>query len=165
MIRSFSNRNTRRFFEGHRVAAFRDWRIRLCIVSHCWTTWSPFGTWRGCPATAWKRFEATGPASTAFGSMRRRRPGQIPERGVVEVKGVEDDARITSDSDQVRRYLGRYQLVLVTNTRDFMLVGKDEEACPVKLESFCLDEDAEQFVRRLDRPRAYAREVASDVHS
>ena len=89
----------------------------------------------------------------------RRRPGQIPERGVVEVKGVEDDARITSDSDQVRRYLGRYQLVLVTNTRDFVLVGKDEEACPVKLESFCLDEDAEQFVRRLDRPRAYAREV------
>ena len=93
----------------------------------------------------------------------RRRPGQIPERGVVEVKGVEDDARITSDSDQVRRYLGRYQLVLVTNTRDFVLVGKDEEACPVKLESFCLDEDAEQFVRRLDRPRTYAREVGSGL--
>ena len=49
----------------------------------------------------------------------------------------------------------------MTNTRDFVLVGKDAEGCPVKLETFRLADDAEQFVRQLDRPRAYAREVGT----
>ena len=93
----------------------------------------------------------------------RLRPGQTPERGVVEVKGVEEDTRLAADTDQVRRYLDRYQLVLVTNMRDFVLVGKDVERCPVKLEAFRLAEDAEQFVRRLDKPRAYAREVGAGL--
>ena len=90
----------------------------------------------------------------------RIRPDQTPERGVVEVKGVEDDARLTVESNQVSRYWDRYQLVLVTNTRDFVLVGKDA-GCPVTLETFRLADDAEQFVRQLDRPRAYAREVGT----
>ena len=51
------------------------------------------------------------------------RPGQVPERGVVEVKPAGDDAWLTAASDQVSRYWGRYRLVLVTNTRDFVLVG------------------------------------------
>lgn len=37
----------------------------------------------------------------------RPRPGQTPHRGVVEVKGVEEDVWHTAESDQVRRYLGR----------------------------------------------------------
>ena len=36
---------------------------------------------------------------------RRPRPGATPERGVVEVKGVEDNVWLTSESDQVHRYL------------------------------------------------------------
>ena len=43
------------------------------------------------------------------------RPGQVPERGVVEVKGVGDSARLTAESDQMSRYRDRYGLVLVTN--------------------------------------------------
>ena len=54
----------------------------------------------------------------------RPREGQTPERGVVEVKAAADDAWLTADSDQVSRYWGRYRLVLVTNTRDFVLAGK-----------------------------------------
>ena len=50
-----------------------------------------------------------------------------PERGVVEVKGVGDDAWLTAESDQVSRYWDRYRLVLVTNLRDFVLVGADGE--------------------------------------
>ncbi len=34
----------------------------------------------------------------------RPRPGQVPERGVVEVKGVGNDAWLTAGSDQVSRY-------------------------------------------------------------
>ncbi len=54
----------------------------------------------------------------------RPREGQTPERGVVEVKGADDNAWLTAASDQVSRYWGRYRLVLVTNTRDFVLVGE-----------------------------------------
>ena len=53
----------------------------------------------------------------------RSREGQVPERGVVEVKAAGDDAWLTAAGDQVSRYWGRYRLVLVTNTRDFVLVG------------------------------------------
>ena len=93
----------------------------------------------------------------------RLRPGQTPERGVVEVKGIQDDAWLTAASDQVSRYWNRYRLVLVTNTRDFLLVGKDTEGRPVKLEAFRLAEDGEQFVYRLEKPRAYAHEVGSGL--
>ena len=54
----------------------------------------------------------------------RQRDGQLPEGGVVEVKPVGDDAWLTADGDQVSRYWDRYQLVLVTNTRDFVLLGR-----------------------------------------
>lgn len=63
----------------------------------------------------------------------RPRPGQVPERGVVEVKGVGDDARLTSESPQVSRYLDHYRLALVTNLRDYMLVGANGEGNPIKL--------------------------------
>ncbi len=66
------------------------------------------------------------------------REGQTPERGVVEVKAADDDARLTASGDQVSRYWRRYRLVLVTNTRDFVLAGEDEAGRPAKLETFRL---------------------------
>ena len=39
----------------------------------------------------------------------RPREQQIPERGVVEVKGANDDAWLTATSDQVSRYWDRYR--------------------------------------------------------
>lgn len=50
-------------------------------------------------------------------------PGQLPARGAVEVKGTSDDAWRIARSNQVARYLQRYRQVLVTNYRDFILVG------------------------------------------
>ena len=58
----------------------------------------------------------------------RPREGQTPERGAVEVKAADDDAWLTAAGDQVSRYRGLYRLVLVTNTRDFVLVGEDGRA-------------------------------------
>ena len=66
------------------------------------------------------------------------RPGQVPERGVVEVKGPGDDAWLTTQSDQVSGYWQKYRLVLVTNTRDFVLLGEDASGNPAKLETFRL---------------------------
>ena len=86
----------------------------------------------------------------------RPREAQVPERGVVEVKAAGDDAWLTAAGDQVSRYWGRYRLVLVTNTRDFVLVGEDAAGRPTKLETFRLAADADTFVRRLETPRAWA---------
>ena len=91
------------------------------------------------------------------------REGQTPERGVVEVKSVGDDAWLTADSDQVSRYWGRYRLVLVTNTRDFVLLGEDAADRPAKLETFRLAESADDFHRKLDKPRAFARAVGAGL--
>ena len=87
--------------------------------------------------------------------------GQVPERGVVEVKPASDDAWLTVESDQVSRYWERYRLVLVTNTRDFVLVGEDAAGQPVLLEPFRLTESARDFAQRLEHPRAFAHEVGA----
>ncbi len=97
--------------------------------------------------------------------MQRGRPreGQTPERGVVEVKAAGDDAWLTAESDQVSKYWGRYRLVLVTNTRDFVLLGEDAESRPAKLETFRLADSAEDFERLLEHPRVYARKVGAGL--
>ncbi len=93
----------------------------------------------------------------------RPREGQVPERGVVEVKGVGEDAWLTAESDQVSRYWGHYRLVLVTNLRDFVLVGADGSGGPARLEPFRLAEDADDFWSKVERPRAFAREVGAGL--
>ena len=89
----------------------------------------------------------------------RPREGQIPERGVVEVKPTGDDAWLTAQSDQVSRYWSRYRLVLVTNTRDFVLLGEDASGNPARLETFQLADTPEEFESRLETPRTFAKEV------
>jgi len=61
--------------------------------------------------------------------------GTIPSRGVIEVKGTGEDAWVVADGQQVSRYWGKYRQVLVTNYRDFVLVGQDVEGKPTKLDT------------------------------
>ena len=91
------------------------------------------------------------------------RDGQIPECGVVEVKPVGDDAWLTAESSQVSRYWSRYGLVLVTNTRDFVLLGEDGQGNPVKLETFRLANTTKEFESRLEKPLAFANEVGAGL--
>ena len=91
------------------------------------------------------------------------REGQIPECGVVEVKAADDDAWLTASGDQVSRYWERYRLVIVTNTRDFVLVGEDAAGRPAKLETFRLADDVDDFGRKLERPRAFARAAGAGL--
>ena len=90
------------------------------------------------------------------------REGQTPERGVVEVKSANDDAWLTAEGEQVSRYWNRYRLVLVTNTRDFALVG-ERAGRPIMLERFRLAESMEDFERRLNTPRAFARSMGAGL--
>ena len=87
------------------------------------------------------------------------RDGQLPECGVVEVKPPDDDAWLTAEGDQVSRYWERYRLVLVTNTRDFILLGEDSHGNPAKLETFRLADSEESFESLSQTPRAFARQV------
>ena len=91
------------------------------------------------------------------------RPGQTPERGVVEVKSAGDDAWLTADGGQVSRYWDRYGLVLVTNTRDFVLLGENAAGLPAKLETFRLADSAEEFGQRLETPRAFGRDAGAGL--
>ena len=93
----------------------------------------------------------------------KHREGQVPERGVVEVKPVDDDAWLTAEGNQVSRYWSRYGLVLVTNTRDFVLLGEDAEGNPVKLEAFRLAQTSEEFVSKLETPSSFARDVGAGL--
>ena len=62
----------------------------------------------------------------------------LPERGCVEVKGLGADVDKIAASEQVRKYLERYRLVLVTNYRDFLLLGLDEGGRRVDSERYTL---------------------------
>ena len=97
--------------------------------------------------------------------MQKGQPkeGQVPERGVVEVKSASDNAGLTATGTQVSRYWNRYRLVLVTNTRDFVLVGEDPAGHPVTLETFQLADSAETFNRLLETPRAFAHGVGAGL--
>ena len=53
--------------------------------------------------------------------------GQLPARGAIEVKSTGEEVRNIAGSEQVMRYVNRYKQVLVTNYRDFVLVGVDHE--------------------------------------
>ena len=95
---------------------------------------------------------------------KKPQKGQLPERGVIEVKPVEDDAWDTAAGTQVSKYWEKYRLVLVTNYRDFVLQG---EVAPgkavnlpgkaVNLESFRLADSAEDFWKKVEHPRSFAR--------
>ena len=91
------------------------------------------------------------------------REGQVPERGVVEVKPPGDDAWVTAAGRQAGRYWERYRLVLVTNARDFVLVGENTDGKPVTLETLRLAGTEDEFLRRLERPRAFARDTGASL--
>ena len=89
--------------------------------------------------------------------------GQKPERGVIEVKPVGDDVWLTAESDQVSQYWESYRHVLVSNARDFVLVGEDTAGQPVRLAPFRLAQSAADFDAKLAKPRAFANEVGAGL--
>jgi len=88
-------------------------------------------------------------------------PGQLPSRGVIEVKPVKSDAWVTADGEQVSRYWGKYRQVLVTNYRDFVLVGQDAEGKFAKLESFHLAESERAFWAAAAHPTSLAKKIGA----
>lgn len=84
--------------------------------------------------------------------------GQIPSRGCIEVKSTNQDIDALAESEQVRKYLGRYRQVLLTNYRDFLLVGLDRDNNLVKRERFNLAPNETEFWDAAANPRATTNE-------
>lgn len=72
----------------------------------------------------------------------------LPERGVLEVKGTKEAVAKIAQSEQVAKYLERYGQVLVTNYRDFLLVGKETG----QLEAYHLAESETAFWQAASKP-------------
>jgi len=83
---------------------------------------------------------------------------QIPSRGVVEAKPPSDDLGSVAESEQVERYWKRYGAVLVTNFREFALVGSDTAGQPRVLESFSLADSETEFWQLVAHPHKTAAE-------
>jgi hypothetical protein len=87
------------------------------------------------------------------------RRGQMPERGVIEMKGVADETWLTADTKQVSKYFGAYRLVIVSNLRDFLIIGEGPNGEATKLEGFRLAPDAAAFWNMVATPRKSAEHV------
>ena len=85
-------------------------------------------------------------------------PGQKPSRGAIEAKPTSANVTATAKSKQVRDYLQAYRRVLVTNFRDFLLVGQEENNNPTILESYHLADSEAAFWAAAAHPQKMAQE-------
>lgn len=67
-----------------------------------------------------------------------------PSRGVIEVKAPAEAVNDTAATKQITKYWNRYKLVLVTNLRDWLLLG-ERQGQRVMLERFSLAPDETSF--------------------
>jgi hypothetical protein len=84
--------------------------------------------------------------------------GQKPARGAIEAKPTADDAFVTATGEQVSKYWKEYGQVLVTNYRDFVLVGRDTDGKPVKVGSYRIAADEDAFWAAAAHPFKTAKE-------
>ncbi len=79
--------------------------------------------------------------------------GQKPARGAIEVKAPGADIDVIVASEQVLGYLQAYRQVLVTNLREFLLLGLDRYGHPVTLERYRLASTEAEFWAAAAHPR------------
>lgn len=82
--------------------------------------------------------------------------GQLPSRGCIEIKSTLEDLDAIVESEQVRRYVSRYRQVLITNYREFILVGLDVDENLIKKERFVLASNDADFWIAIANPSAVA---------
>ena len=75
-----------------------------------------------------------------------------PSRGVLEVKAPAEAVDVTTASAQVAKYWDRYKLVLVTNLRDWLLLG-ERNGQRVELERYTLARSEVEFWQLAAHPR------------
>jgi hypothetical protein len=82
----------------------------------------------------------------------------LPERGVIEIKSTQEDVIKIAQSDQVKKYWQKYRQVLVTNYRDFLLLGEDLNGNILEIERFTLAQSDQDFWLKTVNPRKLVQE-------
>jgi hypothetical protein len=118
------------------------------------------------------QLKSTGAGHPDFGLYSKKqcsngtpKPGQgeVPERGVIEVKPLGDNSWQTSQSKQATKYFNHYRLVLITNYREFRLIGEDESGKPIEREFFRLAADEASFWALAAHPQKSAKTHATHL--
>ncbi len=86
------------------------------------------------------------------------RKGQPPSRGALEAKPPSEDVQKVARTKQVERYCAEYGLVLVTNLRAFLLLGRDPQGKSLPMEAYTLADDERGFWTAAAHPQKTAKE-------
>ena len=89
--------------------------------------------------------------------------GLIPSRGVIEIKAPHADAAATANSEQVKKYVAKYGLVLVTNLREFIIMGR-VNGQPRQLEVFTIADSAKEFWKAVANPKKLTETIGAIFH-
>ncbi|NCR38683.1 MAG: N-6 DNA methylase [Microcystis aeruginosa W13-11] len=87
----------------------------------------------------------------------------FPERGAIEIKGTKEDVKKIAASEQVQKYWQKYGQVLVTNYRDFLLIGRNSQGQPVELEAYSLAPSEAEFWLKTSNPSKFATEQGDSL--
>ena len=90
--------------------------------------------------------------------------GLIPSRGVVEIKSPGADAGQVAQSEQVKKYLNKYGLVLVTNFRQYILLSRGAGGQAEQLETFTLASSEKAFWKAVQTPQSLAAQLGASFH-
>ncbi|GAL95426.1 type ISP restriction/modification enzyme [Microcystis aeruginosa] len=82
----------------------------------------------------------------------------FPERGAIEIKATKEDIKKIAASEQVQKYWQKYGQVLVSNYRDFLLIGRNSQGQPVELEAYSLAPSEAEFWLKTSNPSKFAAE-------
>ena len=85
-------------------------------------------------------------------------PGQKPARGVIEAKPFANDLAKLAAGTQVSRYWEQHHQVLVTNFREFSLIGRDHNGMPVRHEFYRLAASEKEFWQLAAKPEQAEKE-------
>lgn len=88
--------------------------------------------------------------------------GLIPSRGVLEIKPPSEEVDDIAATEQVSKYLATYGLVLVTNLRDFLLVGNVKGKL-AHLERFTVAADEKEFWKAVANPAKLVAELGPSL--
>ncbi|MDB9414320.1 type ISP restriction/modification enzyme [Microcystis aeruginosa] len=87
----------------------------------------------------------------------------FPERGAIEIKGTKEDVKKIAASEQVQKYWQKYGQVLVSNYRDFLLIGRNSQGQPVELEAYSLAPSEAEFWLKTSNPSKFAAEQGDSL--
>ena len=82
--------------------------------------------------------------------------GQLPGRGAIEVKAPATEIDVLDSAWKVKKYLPKYGLLVLTNYRGFLLVGRDALGHPLPMEAYTLASDEPTFWAAAAHPQKTA---------